>query len=70
MRAGGGYGLQVRARLRSGIYNAQQRRGAIGKVVTVARIKADFVGPALALKVSDDGPGLMLMISPQELASW
>jgi hypothetical protein len=45
-RAGGGYGFHVRARRRSGIYNAG--------------IEPDFVGPALALKVSDDGPGLIV----------
>jgi hypothetical protein len=59
MRAYGDYGFQVRVRRRSGVYNAQQLRGAIGnEVMTIAGLEPDFVSPALPLKVSGDGPGL------------
>jgi hypothetical protein len=41
-------------------YDGRLMSGAIGEVMTVAGIELDFVGPALAIKVSDNGPGLIV----------
>jgi hypothetical protein len=61
MRAGAGCSGPVRARRRSGVYNAKLDRAGIGKeVMIVAGIEPDFVGPTLARKVSDGAPGLIV----------